>query len=297
MSKGVNIKQCFTSRFGSNGYIMECDYSQLETYGLAVVSGDVQLKQDLLDGVDMHCVSASWVTGEDYATILAAHKAGDKYWSDQRKKAKAPRFALSYGAGTGALAVYFQHDKKKAEQFIQRYYGRYPQVKAWQDRTGESVRNNATSTGSSTEAGWPKKESLITTETGRRYSFETYDNPWYDPSKKWSKAEPTNFSPTQIKNYPVQGFATGDIVPMVLGALYFEMAQYKGQALLINTVHDSVLLDVHESIVYNVAKTVKEVMESAPSMLKEIFDFDFDLPLPCEVEIGRDWHSKQTIEV
>lgn len=287
--------QTATKTFIAEG--MPSHNCQLETYGLAVVSGDKQLKEDLLSGVDMHCVSAEWVTGTPYEEILAAYKAGDKYWTNVRKKAKTPRFAMAYGAMANSLAQYFSHDKKAAQNFIDRYYERYPQVKLWQEETAEEVKRNARNTGVNTEAGWPKKASVITANTGRRYHFETYDNPWYDPSKKWSRAEPCNFSPTQMKNFPVQGFATGDIVPMILGALYFELRQYSATAKLINTVHDSVLLDVHEDAVYNIAKVVKDVMESAPALLKEILDVEFDLPLPVEVEIGRDWYSKEVLNV
>ena len=60
----------------------------------------------------------------------------------------------------------------------------------------------------------------------------------------------TVFSPTQLKNYPVQGFATGDIVPEVLGRLRRVLTE-KGlsdKVLLVNTVHDSVLFDVDKKI-------------------------------------------------
>ena len=48
---------------------------------------------------------------------------------------------------------------------------------------------------------------------------------------------------TMIKNYPVQGFATGDVVPVVLNEMHERLRHMK--SCLVNTVHDSMVVDVH----------------------------------------------------
>lgn len=296
-SQSSNIKESFVSRHGDDGWIMEVDYGQLEVVYLAVISGDNQLKADILDGTDMHCVSAEWVTGVPYEKIRAAYLDGDKYLTKVRKEAKAPRFALSYGAGASSLSQYFDNDKAKAQSFIDKYYNRYPQVKAWQKSIADWVNHNAVPSGEHTDAGYPEYESTIRMETGRRYTFTTYDNPFYDPNRRWGKSEPTNFSPTQMKNFPVQGGATGDIVPMAFAALSLELysdPDLVGKAVLLNTVHDSVLLDVHNDVLDKTARLTKRVLESAPSMLEEILGMKFDLPLPVDVDIGKNWHNMKS---
>lgn len=92
----------------------------------------------------------------------------------------------------------------------------------------------------------------------------------------------------------MQGLATADIVPMVLGKVYREIKkrrEWDERVLLINTTHDSITLDVDGThlVVGEVAKFIKEVMEKAPTMMKERFGVDFDLPLPVDVQTGTNW--------
>ena len=73
-------------------------------------------------------------------------------------------------------------------------------------------------------------------------------DPRYQYTKEHSKVD---FSPTKIKNYPVQGFATGDIVPECTGRMFRAIIaeeHLRNLLLMINTVHDSNLFDCHLSI-------------------------------------------------
>lgn len=89
-----NIKRCFTSRFGENGSILNADFSQLEVIGLAYLSQDKQLYKDILDGLDMHCINASFLYEKPYEYIKAQVDAGDLEWAKKRKTAKAPGFLI-----------------------------------------------------------------------------------------------------------------------------------------------------------------------------------------------------------
>ena len=132
-----NLKQAFISRF-DDGYIIEADFSQLEVIGLAFVSQDPVLYQDLRDNIDMHCLGASWLTGEDYDTLVTAHKAGDEYWSNKRQDAKALNFALQYGAGAKTLSVNTGLPKALCQEFIERKAQRYKKVTSWQQSVSQS---------------------------------------------------------------------------------------------------------------------------------------------------------------
>lgn len=91
----ANIKECFVSRWGDDGYIIEADFSQLEVIGAAFISGDENMYKDILDGVDSHSQSASWLNPYSYDTIRNGYLAGDKFFEKMRKNAKAPRFELT----------------------------------------------------------------------------------------------------------------------------------------------------------------------------------------------------------
>ena len=75
--------------------IIEADFSQLEVIGAAEVSNDPMMKKDILDGIDSHSQSASWLNPQhSYKEILEGYQADDPYFIKMRKNAKAPRFEL-----------------------------------------------------------------------------------------------------------------------------------------------------------------------------------------------------------
>lgn len=279
------IKKHFTSRW-EDGYIVEADFSQLEVIALAFLSQDPQLIADIKAGTDMHCMNASFLYSARYEDIKDAYDRGDKDWTYKRKVAKGPGFLIQYGGGAGTMAKNTGLTKKQCQQFIDNYYHRYPMVKAWQDDVMQQVRASRTWDGvSRTKGGLPQGTGEYVSITGRRYSFTEYDND-FRPGE-------VSFSPTQMKNYPVQGFATGDIVPLVLGELFSVLKNdsvLSDNFLMINTIHDSVLFDVSDIETLNCGvPIIKETMEKAPEYLKQYFDIDFDLELKVDVEVGPNW--------
>tara|TARA_R100000234_G_scaffold114101_1_gene89027 strand:- start:2836 stop:3165 length:330 start_codon:yes stop_codon:yes gene_type:complete len=94
---------------------------------------------------------------------------------------------------------------------------------------------------------------------------------------------------TQVKNYPVQGFATADIVPLTCIAVDNLMVQNKVKSLLINTIHDSVLIDVHPDEEDMIIDIVKKGARNVVPMMKEHYDIDFNVPLDTDVKVGYNW--------
>lgn len=274
-----DIKSVFTSRFGDNGRIIEADYSQLEVIVLAFLSQDEQLLSDIRNKVDIHGINASKLFGVNYTEA-------------QRKLAKRLSFQLQYGSGAKNMAQKNKIPVHVAKTFIANYYTRYPRVKEWQDEVYEAVKASRELTDKHTVKGLPLGSGTYRSITGREYVFFEYDNPYYDPSITWKRQIPTSFSPTETKNYPVQGFATGDIVPMIVGKLYRAIKAdpiFDGRVLLINTIHDSILIDCQKDFVPDVCMLVKTVMEKAPEFLYEEFGIEFDLPLPVGLKVGKNW--------
>lgn len=289
------IKKCMVSRWGDEGCLIEADLSQIEIVVLAYLSGDTNMISDIINGVDFHCKRAAYKLGITYDMMFDYCHIGkiDRY-IQERKKAKNFSFQRSYGAGAKAIAASIGITEEEARDYILMEERLYPAVKAIQDQWIEEVENSAVATAQVTEKGAIVMEGKLNSITGRQYTFYSEDAPEF--LKK--RGVLTSFRPTQIKNYPVQGFA-GEILRVVLGALYRrlkERAFTRDNILLVNTVHDSILFDVHETALDVAAHLVKEVMESAPQLLEEKLGIKFDLPIKCDVEFGRNWMEMNTYE-
>ena len=172
----------------------------------------------------------------------------------ERQAAKEHTFAPLFGAtGYGrpkAVAAYYEHFTKK-----------YKGVAKWHKKLGdEAVRFLK-----------------ITNVSGRQYAFP-------DVSRRESGSV-THF--TMIKNYPVQGFATGDIVPVVL--LEFEKMLEPLQSCLVNTVHDSMVIDVHPDEVKKVLTIVEIINANLNCVIKDAYDIEMNVPLLLEAKIGNNW--------
>ena len=296
------IKSCFKSRFGADGRIVQVDFSQLEVIGVAYLSQDPLMYEDINNGIDSHSQSASWLTEHSYEEVLEGHLAGDKYLTQVRKNAKGPRFELQYGAGAKSIGENNGISKEVAQGFIDQYYGRYSVLQQWQEDNISYVNNHTEG-----RKKWVETKDggywhhwivgKLPSITGRVYTFKQFDTPDFIREKSGVLK---NFSPTQVKNYPVQGFATGDIIPMMLGKAYRAItgsAKSRDKALLTGTIHDSILLDVHESIHTGTCKGLKSLMEKAPEFIKDQFGIDFDLPLKVEVESGLSWDTLKRIDL
>ncbi len=276
-----SIKDMFTSRF-DDGVLIQFDYSQLEVIGLAWLSGDEALKKDITSGLDMHCLSASFISDYTYNEIYKAHKAGDVDMSALRKRAKPLGFLVQYGGAAGLMAHQTGLPKKLCQQFIDRYYARYVGVEIWQETVAADVLRNRKMS-SYMVGGMSAGSSMITSPTGRRYTFIEQAAPSWMGKK-------LSFSPTQMKNFKVQGFATGDVVPMMLGRVNRLLKRDFPEVMLVNTTHDSVMLDSPPVTKRGgLIIQTQELLESAPQVLKEVFDIDFDMKLPVDVEMGPTW--------
>ena len=171
-----------------------------------------------------------------------------------RQAAKEHTFAPLFGAtGYGrpkAVAAYYEHFTKK-----------YKGVAKWHKKLGDEAMRFL----------------KITNVSGRQYAFP-------DVSRRESGSV-THF--TMIKNYPVQGFATGDIVPVVL--LEFEKLLEPLQSCLVNTVHDSMVIDVHPDEVQKVLTIVENINENLNCVIKDAYDIEMNVPLLLEAKIGKNW--------
>ena len=196
---------------------------------------------------------------DEVSTGFDVHAYTAKVISDagqptSRQEAKAHTFAPLYGASgygrTPAEAAYYK-------QFTTKYSG----IGRWHSRLATEAINTG----------------RIQTPSGRQYEFENM--------KRRANGSVTNF--TMIKNYPVQGFATADVVPIVL--LEFEKLLDKHYSCLVNTVHDSIVVDVHPNEEQQVIAAVETLNENLHDLINEYYGIDFNVPLLLEAKIGPNW--------
>jgi DNA polymerase-1 len=92
---------------------------------------------------------------------------------------------------------------------------------------------------------------------------------------------------TQIKNYPVQSFATADIVPIAL--LHIESLLKPMQSCIVNTVHDSIVIDIHPDEEQQVIDVINQTNEALPILIVSRWGVEFNVPLLLEAKIGPNW--------
>ena len=171
-----------------------------------------------------------------------------------RQQAKEHTFAPLFGA-TG-------YGRSKAEeayyiQFIAKYKG----VAAWHKNLGEEAM----------------RFNKITNVSGRQYAFPDIE--------RRSNGSVTHF--TMIKNYPVQGFATGDVVPVVLNDMYKRLEPM--QSCLVNTVHDSMVIDIHPDETDQVLGMINNMNEGLTNLVESVYGIRMNVPLLLEAKIGPNW--------
>jgi DNA polymerase I-like protein with 3'-5' exonuclease and polymerase domains len=270
------IKKIFTSRW-ADGKLVEVDFKQLEIVALAHLSRDSRLISDIEGGIDIH-------------SALYKSMFGREPTKEERKPFKSRTFQLVYGAGAKAISKQAGCSLDEAKLFIDTFYDRYPMVKHWQEAFAGIIDLKATHDTDPYGTKTAYRTAIYQTETGRRFYFQEYYN-----SYEWSKRT-YSFSPTEMKNYPVQGLATGDIVPMMLGVIW---DKYKDNidVKMINTIHDSVLFDVDSMAYDEFVTSIKEVLEQTHVYFEHTFGHPLALKLNASVSAGDNWFDMVEIKI
>jgi DNA polymerase I-like protein with 3'-5' exonuclease and polymerase domains len=204
-------------------------------------------------------LSQDKVAMEEVKTGFDVHAYTAKIISDAgqpttRQEAKAHTFAPLYGASgfgrTKAEASYYEH-------FTQKYKG----IADWHKTLAREALDHQ----------------KIATPSGREFSFP-------DVQRNRS-GRISNF--TQIKNYPVQSFATADIVPLAL--LHIDNLLERMKSCIVNTVHDSIVIDVHPEEKNAVIGVIDKTNKELSSLISSRWGITFNVPLLLEAKIGYNW--------
>ena len=191
---------------------------------------------------------------EDIKNKIDVHQYTADIIGVSRQDAKAHTFKPLYGGVTGT-----EDEKRYYTKFLEKY----KDIKTWHDRLqSEAIRYKR-----------------IKLPTGREYSFPYAERtPWGGSTYG-----------TQIKNYPVQGFATADIVPLACINIYKLMKDKGVKSLLVNTVHDSIVADVYPGEEDVMSDIFNQGTADVIPALKQYYKIDFNVPLDTELKIGNNW--------
>ena len=240
--EGRRIRQAFVAPAGC--VILAADYSQIELRIMAHLSGDATLQAAFAEDLDVHQATAAEVFGVALHTVNA----------DQRRTAKVINFGLIYGMSPFGLARNLGIDRGAAQQYVERYFQRYPGVKRFMDNTRAQAR----------ERGY------VETVFGRRL---------YLPDIRSGNAQMRQYAERSAINAPMQGTAA-DIIKRAMITVDAWATRAHSPARLIMQVHDELVFEVPYAAVPDVTAAVRECMVDAAAL---------SVPLRVDVGVGQNW--------
>ncbi len=257
---GNDIRRAFVARdCGEDPILLSVDYSQIELRILAHLSGDEELRQAFMEGLDVHAATAARVFGVDPGEV-------DR---EQRRRAKVFNFGVLYGLTAFGLTQREGIPREQAEEFIRAYFEAYPGVAEWRERVVEEAR----------EKGYAE------TLTGRRRPVPALRA--HDRNRRMA-AERIAI------NMPAQGTAA-DIIKIATNRIDHELEQRRAEgarARLVLQVHDELIFELPAAELGWVRETAARLMPSielaVPLVLEEKWGRSWgDLHGPAPSRPGR----------
>lgn len=244
-SEGKKIRQCFIPRAGYR--LISSDYSQVELRLMAVIADVKSLQEAFARGIDVHTATASQVF----------NVPANEVTSDLRRDAKTINFGIIYGQSQYGLAKQLGISNDAAKSYIDAYFAKMPEIKAYMESTIEFARTHG----------------YVVTPFGRKIAVLGIN----DQNKRVS-----SFAERAAINAPLQGGAS-DIIKLAMNKIgnILKTEGYKTKMLL--QVHDELVFEAPEDEVEKVSKMIKEVMENAASFHQVKFI--------AEVGVGDNWEQ------
>jgi len=241
-AEGRRIREAFIAPPGSQ--IVSADYSQIELRIMAHISGDESLLKAFAAGEDIHRATAAEIFGVELAAVDG----------EQRRYAKVINFGLIYGMSAFGLARQLGIERAAAQQYMDRYFQRYPGVAEYMRVTREQAR----------ELGY------VETVLGRRL--------WL-PEIRASNAARRQGAERAAINAPMQGTAA-DLIKLAMIAVQHWLDEEKFESRLIMQVHDELVLEVPEAELERIKSGLTRLMGGVAELA---------VPLLVEVGAGPNW--------
>jgi DNA polymerase-1 len=241
-AEGRRIREAFIADRGC--HIVSADYSQIELRIMAHISQDASLLGAFAAGEDIHRATAAEIFGVGLKEVDA----------EQRRYAKVINFGLIYGMSAFGLAGQLGIERSAAQQYMERYFARYPGVAEYMRTTREKAR----------------EQGYVETVFGRRL--------WLPEIKSSNGARRQGAERAAI-NAPMQGTAA-DLIKMAMIAVQGWLEREKLATRLIMQVHDELVLEVPQAELESVRRTLPGLMTGVAQLA---------VPLVVDVGVGPNW--------
>lgn len=246
MEEGRKIRQAFVAQ--KEGWkIFASDYSQIELRILAHISEDEHMKEAFIEGQDIHSATAMRVFGITDP---------EEVTSNVRRQAKAVNFGIVYGISDYGLSQNLGITRKKAQEFIDRYFEKYPGIKKYM----ETIVKEA------------KKTGFVETLFHRRRYLADIN------SRNFNLR---SFAERTAINSPIQGSAA-DVIKVAMIRMQEIFEEKNLQANMLLQVHDELIFECPAEEIPILEKLVPQVMEEAVSLT---------VPLIVESGYGDSWYE------
>lgn len=241
-AEGRRIREAFVAPRGSR--IVSADYSQIELRIMAHLSGDASLLTAFQAGEDVHRATAAEIFGAAPADIT----------SEQRRYAKVINFGLIYGMSAFGLASQLGIERAAAQQYMDRYFARYPGVAEYMQRTRHAAR----------------EQGYVETVFGRRLHL---------PEIRAQNQGRRQGAERAAINAPMQGTAA-DLIKLAMIAVQAWLEAEGLGSRMIMQVHDELVLEVPEAELDRVTERLPVLMAGVARLA---------VPLLVDVGVGDNW--------
>ena len=250
---GRLIREAFIAPKGR--MILAADYSQIELRLMAHFSGDESLIRAFNHNLDIHTATAAEIMGKDISEVTPS----------ERRAAKAVNFGLLYGMSAFGLAKQIGVDRAVAQDYIKRYFARYPAILEYMERTKTMA----------------KQLGYVQTILGRKL---------YSPDIQSSNRMIKDAAERAAINAPLQGSAA-EIIKLAMIAV--DEILPKDDAKLLLQVHDELVFEVDTDKADDIGNLIKTAMQNAltDTAKKLGWEVDFAVPLVVEIGIGENWEQ------
>ncbi|MBB6097511.1 DNA polymerase-1 [Deinobacterium chartae] len=239
---GREIRRGFVAE---DGYVLlSADYSQIELRVMAHVSGDEAMRDAFRHGADIHRRTAARILGVSEDTVSPL----------QRRAAKTINFGVLYGMSAHRLTRELGISYAEAQSFIDGYFGVYPGIRQYIDRTLAFCREHG----------------YVETLLGRRR---------FVPEVNSTNRTAREAAERIAYNMPIQGTAA-DIIKIAMVRLEDKLEALGARLLL--QVHDELVVEAPEEKAEQVSRVIRDEMQGA---------FQLEVPLEVEVGQGRTWYD------
>ena len=249
---GKDIRKAFIAK--KDHILISADYNQIEMRILADLADVKELKKAFKNNEDIHSLTASQIFNVDLKKVS----------DDQRRKAKAINFGIIYGISQYGLAKQINVSNFEAEEFLNAYFGKFPEIKVYMDETIKFCR----------------KSGFVNNIFGRRSHFMSINDKNYNVR---------NFQERAAINAPIQGSAS-EIMRLAMIRLSKKLKEQKIQ----NT---KMLLQIHDELIFetpkNESKRISKIIIEEMTSVAKSDQHSFSIPLTVDINIGDNWGALQ----